>query len=287
MAVVDQLTALVLTYNEEDNIGRTLAALGWVPRVLVLDSGSTDRTLEIVARFPNARVATRTFDSFAGQCNFGLTLVEAPWVLSLDADYEVSEALAREIGGLEPAADVCGYRARFVYRVYGRNLRSTLYPPRTVLYRKDKAKYRDEGHGHRVQIAGSIAPLAAPIYLDDRKPLSRWFANQRSYARLEADYLLGTPRAGLGRADRIRRMAWPAPILVFLYTLIVKRCALDGWPGWYYVLQRTLAEVVIALEIVDRRVQRPAGTIAPQPRETTSRGPEAADLPDLPGGRSP
>jgi hypothetical protein len=53
-------------------------------------------------------------------------------------------------------------------------------------------------------------------------------------------------------------MGWPAPILVFLYTLIVKRCALDGWVGWLYVLQRTLAEVALALEIVDRRVRNRA-----------------------------
>ena len=51
-------------------------------------------------------------------------------------------------------------------------------------------------------------------------------------------------------------MAWPAPILVFLYTLITKRCVLDGWAGWLYVLQRTLAETMIALEIVDRRLRR-------------------------------
>jgi glycosyltransferase involved in cell wall biosynthesis len=256
MTFVKKITALVLTYNEEDNIARTLAALWWVPRVLVLDSGSSDRTLEILARFPNVKVVTRDFDSFAGQCNYGLTLVETPWVLSLDADYEMSEALAQEIKRLEPVEDVSGYRARFIYRVYGRDLRSTLYPPRTVLYRKERARYRDEGHGHRVQTAGTVARLTAPIYLDDRKPLSRWFANQQSYAKLEADYLLCTPRKDLGQVDRIRRLAWPAPILVFLYTLIVKRCALDGWAGWYYILQRTLAEILIALEIVDRRLPR-------------------------------
>jgi glycosyltransferase involved in cell wall biosynthesis len=258
MSFVDQITALVLTHNEEDNIGRTLAALRWVRRILVIDSGSSDRTLEIIRRFPQAEVVTRAFDSFAGQCNFGLSLVGSRWVLSLDADYVVSDTLFHEIEKLSPTKDIIGFRASFIYRVYGRDLRSTLYPPRTVLYQKDKAKYRDEGHGHRVQIVGTVAHLRAPIYLDDRKPLPRWFANQKKYATLEADYLLQTPRASLGLSDRIRLLAWPAPILVFLYTLIVKRCAFDGWAGWLYVLQRTLAEIVIALEIVDRRVRRSA-----------------------------
>ena len=157
MTLADQITALVLTYNEADNIGRTLAALVWVPRILVIDSGSSDETLAIIARFPQAEVVTRAFDSFAAQCNFGLSQVASPWVLSLDADYVVSEALAREIETLTPPEEVSGFRASFIYRVYGRELRSSLYPPRTVLYRKDRARYRDVGHGHRVEIAGPVA----------------------------------------------------------------------------------------------------------------------------------
>lgn len=255
MTFADQITALILTFNEEDNIGRTLAALGWVPRILVVDSGSSDETLSIVAHFPQAKVITRAFDSFATQCNFGLSQVASPWVLSLDADYEVSESFAREITMLAPPKDVSGFRASFIYRVYGRELRSSLYPPRTVLYRKDRAKYRDVGHAHRVEIAGSIAPLRSRIYLDDRKPLSRWFASQQRYAQTEACYLLRAPHADLDWADRVRLLGWPAPILVFFYTLIVKRCALDGWAGWLYVLQRTVAEAMIAIKLTDRRLR--------------------------------
>jgi hypothetical protein len=62
----------------------------------------------------------------------------------------------------------------------------------------------------------------------------------------------------LRRSDRIRRAGWPAPILVFFYTLIWKGCILDGWPGWLYVLQPVFAESMIAIEIIDRRVQERA-----------------------------
>jgi glycosyltransferase involved in cell wall biosynthesis len=255
MTLADQITALVLTHNEEDNIGRTLVSLDWVPHILVIDSGSSDRTLAIVARFSQAEVVTRDFDSFAGQCNFGLSRIASPWVLSLDADYVVSASLAREIQSLAPSEDVSAFRASFIYRVYGRNLRSTLYPSRTVLYRRDRARYRDVGHGHCVEIDGPVAALRGPIYHDDRKPRSRWLASQQRYAKLEADYLLTARREDLGRADRIRLMGWPAPILVFLYTLIVKRCVLDGFYGWLYVLERTVAEVLVALELLDRRIK--------------------------------
>ena len=59
-----------------------------------------------------------------------------------------------------------------------------------------------------------------------------------------------------GTTDRIRLLGWPAPLLVFLYTLIGQRCILDGWPGWLYVLQRMLAETLIAVEIVDRLIRK-------------------------------
>ena len=51
-------------------------------------------------------------------------------------------------------------------------------------------------------------------------------------------------------------MAWPAPIVVFFYVLVVKGCLFDGWPGWFYTLQRVLAECMIALELIDRRISR-------------------------------
>lgn len=255
MTIADDLTAMILTYNEETNIARTLDAVKWARSILVVDSGSTDATLSIVARYPQARVVTRVFDTFANQCNFGLAQVTTTWVLSLDADYELTPELAGEITSLALQDDVMGYAAGFVYAIYGQRLRATLYPPRTVLYRRELARYRDEGHGHRVGIDGRVANLAGRILHDDRKPLARWLGSQQRYARVEADHLLSSPREALGRVDKLRLMGWPAPPIMFLYTLLWKRCILDGWAGWLYVLQRTLAEVMLALEIVDRRLR--------------------------------
>jgi hypothetical protein len=138
-------------------------------------------------------------------------------------------------------------------------LRGTLYPPRIVLHRKEGVSYRQEGHGHRVVIEGDVLPLAGIIYHDDRKPLTRWLASQQRYAWEEAEYLLGSSPQALNWADRLRVMGWPAPIAVFLYALLVKRCLLDGWPGWYYALQRLLAETLLALEIIERRLQDNTG----------------------------
>jgi len=253
----DDTTAMIATLDEEANLERTLSKLKWTKHVLIIDSGSTDRTLEI-ARRANATVAYRPFDDFASQCNYGLSLVQTEWALSIDADYELTDEIVAEILRLEPGRDTGGFSARFVYCFFGRSLRASVYPPRTVLYRRRAAHYRNEGHAHRVFIAGRVAMLKGRIRHDDRKPLGQWLASQQRYAKVEADHLLSAARPELGRADRIRRLAWPAPILVFFYTLILKRCLLDGWPGWLYVLQRTLAEVMLAIELVDRRLRAKA-----------------------------
>jgi glycosyltransferase involved in cell wall biosynthesis len=254
--IVDDLAALIITYNEEANLERTLSSIAWISKILVVDSGSTDATTVIAARFPQVRVVVRPFDTFASQCNFGLAELDTTWVLSIDADYAFTDELSREIGALPTGGQFSGYRVGFIYCVGGRPLRSTLYPSRCVLYRRDSATYQDEGHGHRVEIVGPVCSLVHRIRHDDRKSLSRWFASQVGYAKREADYILGEAPASLGLNDRLRKMAWPAPFMVFAYTLIVKGCILDGWVGWFYVLQRTLVEIMLCVAIIDRNLRR-------------------------------
>jgi glycosyltransferase involved in cell wall biosynthesis len=254
--LLDQITPLVLSFNEAPNIRRTFDKLWWARRIVVIESGSTDGTIELLRSYDQVDLIHRPFTDFASQCNFGLTQISTPWVLSLDADYELSDQIIREMQSLSPRDDTYGYRAGFVYSIHGRPLRGALYPPRIVLYRKDSAIYKNEGHGHRVSVSGHVLPLASKIYHDDRKPLQRWFQSQQRYAREEALYLLSTDPVALSVADKLRLAAWPAPIAVFFYTLIVKGCVLDGWPGWYYVLQRVFAEIMISLELIDKRLER-------------------------------
>lgn len=263
--MLEQITPLILTYNEAPNIARTLGKLAWARRIVVIDSGSTDETLSLLRAYPQVEVFEHPFTDFAAQCNFGLGQVNTPWVLSLDADYELSNLLVEEIGALFAFDAIAGYRARFVYRIYGRLLRGSLYPPRIVLYRKDKARYHNEGHGHRVSVQGEVAALRGAIYHDDRKPLTRWLDTQQRYAAAEASYLLATPTAKLNRSDRLRRLAWLAPLGILPYTLFVKGCVLDGWPGWCYALQRLVAETLIALEIVEHRLRAVASGAASSP----------------------
>lgn len=251
------ITPLVLTYNEEANIERTLDRLRWADRVVVVDSYSDDATVHLVTSYDNVDLVQREFDHFADQCNYGLEQVDTEWVLSLDADYVCSADLIDEIQSLPSSPPVNGYSVSFIYCVSGTPLRGSLYPPRTVLYRHENATYVRDGHGHRVQVESSVGALDAPIYHDDRKSLDRWLDNQRRYARLEAKKLADAEDVGF--ADRLRKTNVLGPILTPLYCLFVQGLILDGWPGWYYTLQRTYAELLLALVRVDAQVRAKDG----------------------------
>ena len=249
-----EITPLIITFNEIDNIRRTLAALDWATRIVVVDSGSTDGTLDILGADTRIHVHIRTFDNFAAQCQAGLALIDTGWALSLDADYELTSALIAEIADLNPQSDIDGYAIRFTYCIHGYPLRGTLYPPRVSLYRTRRAKYAMEGHGHRVTIPGHVSKLACFIRHDDRKPLGRWLQGQARYAEQESQHLLSARWSALRWPDRIRMLLVVAPWLVPLYCLIVKRGLLDGLPGWYYALQRGIAETVLALRLIETKL---------------------------------
>jgi glycosyltransferase involved in cell wall biosynthesis len=250
---MDRIDVLILTFNEEANIARTLDALVAFPSVVILDSGSTDATLAIAARYPNVRVCTRRFDTHAAQWNHGIHAcgLEAEWVLALDADYVLPPALVREIRGLEPTPVVWGYRARFKYCIEGRPLTGSLYPPVTILYRREGAIYEQDGHTQRVRAGGQVNALATPVLHDDRKPLSAWLVAQDRYAALECRLLLDTPWSRLGWRDRLRRTAVVTPWLVPLYCLTIGRGFLDGRAGLLYALQRGIAEAVLSAKLLE------------------------------------
>jgi len=251
--MLDQITPLILTYNEAPNIGRTLAQVRWARDIVVVDSFSDDETLEIVRTFPQARIFQREFDCHEKQWNFALreTGLSSEWVLALDADYVLTEESSAELSALNPAPEIKGYQARFIYCINGKRISSGVYPPVTVLYRKDNASYTQDGHTQRLVIDGRVENLQAPILHDDRKPLSLWLEAQSLYTRLEADKLLSTPAESLSWSDRVRRWRLVAPAAMLFYCLIIRGGVLDGWAGFYYAFQRALAESMLSLYLMD------------------------------------
>jgi len=256
--MLDQITPIILTYNEAPNIGRALEQLQWARDVVVVDSFSDDETLDIVARTPQARVFQREFDRHETQWNFALkeTGITSEWVLALDADYALTPELVNELSTLKPEGATAAYRARFVYCVNGRALRGSAYPPVTVLYRRQGALYRQDGHTQRVLVQGNVESLRAPILHDDRKSFGHWFRSQRRYMKLETRKLLEADWRDLDWADRVRKMIVPAPLVMFAYCLFVRGAILDGRAGLFYAFQRLLSELLLSLYLIDHWLLR-------------------------------
>jgi glycosyltransferase involved in cell wall biosynthesis len=246
--MLDQITPLILTYNEAPNIARALEGLSWAREIVVVDSLSDDETVKIATSFPNVRVVQRAFDCHRNQWDFGLkeTGISSPWVLALDADYVVNAELISELKTLQPNSNISGYRAKFIYCINGKRLRSGIYPPVTVLYRREAATYVQDGHTQRISVDGEIEDLCAPMMHDDRKPFRRWFNSQSRYTELEAQKLLATDPHELEFADRLRRWRVVVPPAMLVYCLIVRGGILDGWAGFYYAFQRAMAELMLS-----------------------------------------
>ncbi|NOY17041.1 MAG: glycosyltransferase family 2 protein [Gammaproteobacteria bacterium] len=255
--MLNQITPVILTYNEAPNIGRVLDRLSWAERIVVVDSVSTDETLDILSRYDSVVVHQRKFNSHAEQWNFaiGETGIETDWVLALDADYGLTDEVIKELEGLSLDGAVSGYRAFFLYCVFGKPLRGTLYPPVTVLYRRENAHYIQDGHTQRIVIEGEVEDMLSPILHDDRKPLSSWLQAQDRYMNLEADIISNSAYGELGFNDRVRKFIFIAPALTFFYCLFFKLGVLDGWRGLYYATQRALAELILSLKLIERIIK--------------------------------
>ena len=261
---LDEVTPLILTYNEAPNIRACLEGVSWARQVVIVDSGSTDETKSIASAFPNVAIVERKFDNHTNQWNFGLSQVVTRWTLTLDADYRCAHELEGEIVSL-PENEVV-YLSRFRYCVFGKQLRSSLYPPRAILFQTHACRFRQDGHTQLLDLGSTRTQvLASTIKHDDRKSIWEWFQSQLRYAQLEAKKIaLGDD--DLTWKDKIRKRLIFAPALTLLYCLFARGLILDGLSGVFYTFQRVFAELALSLALIELKLQRPANQ-AGQPHD--------------------
>lgn len=250
------LTAVILTWNEEENIARTLHHLTWLERIIVIDSGSTDKTTELIRSFPNTEVYTRKFDTHAQQWNYGLSLCSSEWVLSLDADYILTYAFIEEVKEKLAANDICAFDAEFEFVIFEKPISRNNTTPRPVLFKREECTYYDDGHTQRLRINGKTAGFKNKILHDDRKPLSRWLLNQSAYSLKEANMLLAKSSGEMSFLEKLRRKRVYTPLLMFFFCLFRKRMLFNGERGWHYTLQRTIVEMLISLRLTEEKISK-------------------------------
>ena len=245
-----EITPVILTFNEEANITRTLESLHWAESVIVLDSGSTDDTEWICRSNPRVQWHTHPFQSFAHQWNYAITLVPTPWMLALDADYFLTPAFINELRLLEVPETVHGFKIPFRYCIHGHPLKNSLLPPRITLFRPASTHVVKDGHTQTFIVQGHVKAFQEPVWHDDRKPFSRWWSSQEKYADMEVEKLFHTPWSELRIQDKLRKFILPAPPAVLFFTLFHKGCFFGGKAGWIYTGQRVLAESLLSFKLL-------------------------------------
>ncbi|MBN4076551.1 glycosyltransferase family 2 protein [Gemmatimonas aurantiaca] len=220
------LSVTIITRNEEANIAECLESVAWASEKIVVDSGSTDKTIEI-AREHGARIVEIAWLGFGDAKQQGLDSATEDWVLSLDADERVTPELAQEIRDCLVGAEVDGFKIPRLTRFVDTWIHHSGWYPGYILrlFRRDKARFSDSLVHERVKLDGETKLLKNHLL-------------HYSYSSLE-DYLLRMSRYTSLAAEEMfvagKRFALWQPLLkapaAFVKCFLIRRGFLDGWAG--------------------------------------------------------
>ena len=223
---MNRLSVAVICCNEEAILDKSLSSVQWADEIVVVDSFSTDRTVEIARRYTD-KVVQHPWQGYGRQKNLALDRVAGPWVLSLDADEVVTPELALEIRRLLAGSpDRAGYSIPRVSWYLGRRLRHVWYPDRKLrLFLKGRASWGEEAVHESLRLDGPQGRLAAPLEHHGFDSVREHIATLQRYTDLGALELYHR-----GRAFSLLRLLG-SPLVLFVKQFILKRGFLDGLPG--------------------------------------------------------
>jgi len=270
------ISVIILTFNEEANIRPCIAGLDWADDVILVDSHSTDATIEAARQTrPDVRVSSHAFRDFGDQRNWALDNTDPrhTWVLFLDADERSTPAFADGIKRAvrKPDGKVGFYMShRNIF--LGRWIkRCTLYPSWQLrLLKFGEVRFRKEGHGQKEVTSGPLGYLAEPCdHLIVSKGISEWISRQNAYStnevelveRLRSDPLKLSDllaREPVRRRRCLKRIAARIgfrALLNFTYPYFIRGGFLDGRPGLIYCLLRAAHDIHISAKVAESRAK--------------------------------
>jgi glycosyltransferase involved in cell wall biosynthesis len=240
-SVAPRLSVVVVTWNEEARLRGCLESVTWADEIVVVDAESADRTAEVARKFTD-RVFVRRWPGFAAQKNWALEQAGGDWVLSLDADEEVSDELRTEIQTLlRDGAGCDGYRVPRRNIFLGQWIRhGRLYPDWQLrLFRRGCGRFVDREVHESVRVPGAVGELRGPLVHRSYRDIADFLARADRYSSLAADEWVRS-----GRRLRARHLVLGPPGR-FLSMYVAGRGFLDGWRGFllaglygYYVFIR-------------------------------------------------
>ncbi len=265
------ISVVILTKDEEINISTCLKSVGWSDDIHVLDSGSTDRTVEIARDF-GVRVWTNHFVSFAKQRNFALESIDIQheWVLFLDADEVATPEFHREIKKAVKTADssLAGFYCCWKLMLEGKWLKHCDTFPKWQfrLVRKGVAKFVDVGHGQKEgEVNGKIEYIKEPyLHYSFSKGWSEWIVRHNKYSSQEAaERLYSCPpfQNMFSSHPSIRNPAlkgWLSklaiwPLIRFCQAYFINLGFIEGVPGFIYCTIYCFQEFTILIKMRELR----------------------------------
>lgn len=239
------VTPVILTYNEDRNIEATLASLAWAPRVVLLDSGSTDRTEQIARCFGNVSWFKRDFTDHLSQWRYALqeTSISTEYVLALDADMRPGLGFRDELRKFLDRRQFAGAWIPFEYRVLGHGLLGSIYPAQVRLFRRRDVHIDQPGHTQVFHVNGPLYRFRSKLIHEDHKPVSRWLDSQMKYASLEAARIRIAPKKAL--KDRLR-LVGISPAVYATYAYIRAGGPLKASASRAYAYERLIFETILA-----------------------------------------
>ena len=222
------LSVVIITLNEEANLARTLASVAWADEIVVLDSGSIDRTREVAESF-RVKFFVEPWKGFAAQKNSALTKATGDWILSLDADEEVEPALAEEIRSVLIANPlVAGFAIARKNFFLGRWMKhGGFYPDSKLrLFRRAAGQFEDRLVHEDIRLDGASASLKHNLLHHAYPTLESYIEHMNRYSSLGARMAAERRPHGFSFLDIVVR-----PKLTFLYNYIVRLGFLDGREG--------------------------------------------------------
>ena len=235
------VSVVIITKNEEENIARTLESVRWAEERIVVDSGSTDRTTEI-ARQRGATIFEEEWKGYAAQKNSAIAKASCDWVLSLDADEQVSPDLAENIRRITSAGGSTPINGYFIARrnfFLGRWIRhGGFYPDRKLrLFRRGTGEFVERAVHETMRVNGATATLRGDLIHNAYPTLAGYIDSMNRYSTLAAEVLI--------RERRIKNSPmWffvnvrLRPVLNFIWSYFFRGGFLDGREGfllhWYH-----------------------------------------------------
>ncbi len=290
------VAVVIITFNEEVNLPQALqSAVGWAEQVFVVDSFSTDRTIEVAQAF-GAETCQHRFDSFGTQKNWALENlpITAEWVVFLDADEYLSDEIKAEIPqAIQNApADVNGFVTDIKYIYLGRWIKhGDIYQKLVRMIRRGRASYIVTSAYHeKMVVQGGVGHLKGRIVHDDQKTLREWVDKQMTRIEIDVQARLrrrqsagaaparGTPGVTVegGRSvwlkKRLNGLPGPLrPFAQFFYRYVLRLGFLDGWPGFVYnFLFQFWYPLMVEVLYLEARLRARRAAPRPLPRRPAS-----------------